>query len=66
MKKFKIIIEEFVSDEFVVYANSEEEAINKAIKNYYDCKFVLDSGCVTFKQLFIEHKDNKKDKWIPF
>lgn len=44
MKDFEIIIEEVVSDTFLVKAKDYEEAMEIATKKYNDGEFVLEPG----------------------
>ena len=41
MKKYLVIIEELISDEFEIEADSKEEAISKSIEEYYNCNFIV-------------------------
>ena len=62
MKKFKITIEETISEEFEVTAESEEEAAEIAEKKYNNGEFVLEPGNLTGKRLSV----NDSDKWTEF
>ena len=62
MKKFKITIEEVVSEEFEVTAESVEDAVRIAEKKYNSGEFVLEPGNLTGKRLSV----NDSDKWIEF
>ena len=67
MKKFKIIIEEHVSEEFEVEAENMKEAFNIAEKKYYSGEFVLEPGNVLHKFIFGETVDGKEStEWIEF
>ncbi|ERK48901.1 DpnD/PcfM family protein [Leptotrichia sp. oral taxon 879] len=67
MKKFKIIIEKHVSEEFEVEAENIEEAFNIAEKKYYSGEFVLEPGNVSYKLMFGETVDRKESiEWIEF
>ena len=67
MKKFKIIIEEHVSEEFEVEAENMEEAFNIAEKKYYSGEFVLEPGNVSYKLMSGEIVDRKESiEWIEF
>ena len=66
MKKFIIAIEEMVVQEFEVFAENSEEAMNKAIENYKSGKFVLEPGEVQFKQMAILKPENEVTEWCEF
>ena len=67
MKKFKIIIEEHISEEFEIEAENIEEAFNIAEKKYYSGEFVLKPGNVSYKLMFEETVDRKESiEWIRF
>ncbi|WP_455042517.1 DpnD/PcfM family protein [Leptotrichia buccalis] len=67
MKKFKIIIEEHVSEEFEVEAENMEEAFNIAEKKYYSGEFVLEPGNVSHKLISGKTVDGKEStEWIEF
>lgn len=66
MKKFIIAIEEMVVQEFEVFAENSEEAMNKAIENYKSGKFVLEPGEVQFKQMAILKPKNEVTEWCEF
>ena len=67
MKKFKIIIEEHVSEEFEVEAENMEEAFVIAEKKYYSGEFVLEPGNVSYKLMSGETVDRKESiEWIEF
>ena len=65
MNKFKVIIEETVSDIFEVDAVSTEEAINIAIEKYRAGIFVLEPGNLVTKQLSIINS-TEETEWIEF
>lgn len=61
MKKFCVVIEETVSDEFEIYADSKEDAIKKAVEKYKSGEFVLSPGNVESKKISLGD-----DEWIEF
>ena len=64
---YKVTIEETVSDEFEVEADSEEEAFKIASKQYNDGKIVLEPGKLIFKQISIaDEKGNPLIDWGEF
>lgn len=67
MKKFKITIEEMVSQVFEVKANSLEEAMEIAEEKYNDGEFVLEPGELVCKQMMGEDpKTGEATEWIEF
>lgn len=64
MKTYRVIIEETLSDEFEIEADSEEDAIDKAINEYNEGNFVVGTN-VTFRQIAIVTDDDIKE-WIEF
>lgn len=49
-KKYVVTIEETISQDFDVEANSLEEALEIARKKYYDGEFIVESESCTFVQ----------------
>lgn len=66
MKKFVIAIEETVSQNFEVEAESGEQAMKFAEEKYRKCEFVLESGEVCFKQMAIMEPDSEAIEWMEF
>lgn len=65
--KYKITIEETISQEFEIEANSIEEAKEKAIKDYESGKLVLEFGTVLEKQInVINESNNEIARWEAF
>lgn len=64
MKTYRVVIEETVSDEFEIEAYSEDDAIDKAIKEYNKGNFIVGPN-VTFRQISIVEDDDFKE-WIEF
>lgn len=58
--KYKITIEETISQEFEIEANSIEEAKEKAIKDYESGKLVLEFGTVLEKQINVINESNNE------
>ncbi|OQB24039.1 MAG: hypothetical protein BWY11_01412 [Firmicutes bacterium ADurb.Bin182] len=65
-RKFIIVIEETVAEEFEVFAKNSEEALEKAKKNYKTCKFVLEPGNVRSKQMAIMTPGEDATGWFEF
>ena len=67
MKKFKIIIEEMVSQEFEVEANDMDEAMEIAEEKYYNGEFVLDPGELVAKQMMgVDPEEDEVTEWTEF
>lgn len=62
--KYKVTIEETISDDFEVEANSLSEAKQKAISDYKDGKIVLESGELQQSKIMVVSNDyNEKMDW---
>ena len=66
MRKYRVVIEETVSEEFEIEANSEEEAVSKAIQEYKSGNFVVGSDNVERRQISVVDKDGELTNWITF
>lgn len=67
MKKFKITIEETVSETFEIIAENDEDARNIAEEKYNLGEFVLSPGNLICKQMEIQNEtDNYFIDWIKF
>lgn len=66
MKKYRIVIEETISEEFEIEATSEQEAIAKAINEYEEGNFVLSPGNVEYRQMAVIGEDDEIKDWIEF
>lgn len=66
MKKFKIAIEETVVDEFEIFADSAEEAIEAVKKQYKNGNVVLCPGEVQYKQIAIKEPENEVTEFVEF
>lgn len=66
MKKYEVIIEEMISQDFEVDAETYEEAINIAKHKYNIGEFVLTPGNLISKKLAIVPQDNVSTEWIEF
>lgn len=64
--KFKVCIEEMVSERFEVEAKDKNEAIETAIKKYKNCEFVLEPGNVTFRQVAVCEDNDSEPVWVKF
>lgn len=66
MKEFTIVIEETVSQPFVVVANDAEEAMKIAEDKYKNGEFVLEPGELVCKQMTIVSPDDELTEWTEF
>lgn len=64
-KKYRIVIEETISEEFEVDAESNEDAISKAIQKYMSGEFILSPGNVECKKISVI-ENNEYKNWIEF
>ena len=65
MKEYKVIIEETVSEEFKVVAESEEDARKIAEKRYQDGEFVLSPGNLVSKKMAVV-SEKEEAEWVEF
>lgn len=63
MKSFTVTIEELVSQDFSVWAESRKEAVEKAIEMYRRGDFVLAPGELEMKRIRL---DEDSDEWMEF
>ena len=66
MQKFKITIEETVSQDFEIEATSLEEAMDIAEQQYNDGKLVLEPGNLVCKQMQGIDEDGYCTEWCEF
>lgn len=67
MKKFKVIIEETISQEFEVEAEDFESAEDIATAKYYKGEFVLEPGEVNYRQMsIIDGETKEQTSWFDF
>ena len=64
--KYRVVIEETISEEFEIEAISEDDAISKAIQEYEEGNFVVYSDNVECRQISIIGKDGEIKDWIMF
>lgn len=65
-QKFRVIIEETISDEFEIEAASQKEAVNCAIKQYKTGVFVLSPGNLEQHKISLIDKTGQPTEWIEF
>ena len=68
MKKYIVTIEETINQDFEIEANSKEEARRIIEDKYRTCEIVVDSGTLTYKQMYISENNEqlKEEEWIVF
>ncbi|MBQ9801066.1 MAG: hypothetical protein IJO40_14175 [Thermoguttaceae bacterium] len=65
-KKFTVAIEEIVVDEFVIEAESAEEALEIARAKYKSGEIVLCPGEVQSKMMAVAQPDDEATEWVEF
>ncbi len=70
LKKYCVIIEEAVSDEFEVEAESEIDAVKKGIAAYKAGEFILEPGEIECRKIAAMEENENMDfsdaEWIKF
>ena len=66
MAEYKVIIEETVSKDFIVAAESAEAARKIAEEKYKSCEFVLEPGNLISKRIAILSSMSDNAKWSEF
>lgn len=66
MRKYRVVIEETVSETFEIEAASEKDAVAKAIQEYNDGNFVVESDNVEQRQISVIGDDGELTDWIVF
>ena len=66
MKKYRVVIEEIVSETFEVEAASQEDAVSAAIQEYHAGNFVVGSDNVEHRQISVIGDDGEISEWIEF
>ena len=66
MKKYRVVIEETISEEFEIEAMSERDAVFRAIQEYDNGNFVVGSDNVECKKISVIGKDGEFKDWIMF
>ena len=64
MKKYTIVIEETVVEEFEVIAETEKEAMEIAHKKYKNREFMLEPGECQYAQMAVVKPYRNELKWI--
>jgi hypothetical protein len=64
---FSVTIEELISQDFKINANSIEEAVSIAKEKYDEGEFVLAPGTLIAKQIQVENEDSTETtEWTEF
>lgn len=66
MKKYTITIEEMISKDFEIEANTAEEAMALAEYRYRAGEYVLAPGNLVAKQMAISSPNNEPTEWTEF
>ncbi len=68
MKKFKVTIEEHISETFEIEADSLEEAMELAEERYYDGEYVLGSEADVTARLMmgVDLEEDEETEWTEF
>ena len=66
MKKYRVVIEETISEEFEIEATSEKDAVARAIQEYNAGNFVVDSDNVEHRQISVVDDEGEFTNWIAF
>ena len=61
-----MVIEETVSDEFTLTAESKEEAVRMVELKYKNGEYVISPGSVTAKKFALIKPDCESTEWIDF
>ena len=64
VKNYRVLIEETISEEFELEAESEKAAISKAIDAYKSGEFVLEPGNFESAHLKVIDENEKCSDWI--
>lgn len=64
---YYVIIEEMISKEFKINADTIEEAMNIAEEKYSNGEFILDPGTLVAKQMYAENENGTETtEWVGF
>lgn len=66
MKKYRVVIEETISEIFEIEADSEEEAVSGAIQEYNKGNFVVSADNVEYRQISVVDENGEFTDWITF
>ena len=66
MPDYRVIVEETISNEFILTANSKEEAMRIAETKYENCEYIVYPECVTSKKMAVLESDYENAEWVKF
>lgn len=66
MSTYIVVIEETITQEFLIEAENAEQAAKIAEEKYHNGEFVLESGEVSFKQMAVNKPGDEVRNWIEF
>ena len=66
MKKYVVTIEEAISQDFEIEAETSEDAMKIAEEKYNSGEFVLEPGNLSAKQMAITSPDDEVTEWSEF
>lgn len=66
MRTYIITIEEMISENFEIKANTAEEALAIAERKYRSGEYVLSPGNLVAKQMAISSPNNEATEWTEF
>lgn len=66
MKTYNVTIEEHISETFEVEADSLEEAMEIAEKQYYNCEFIIGPNVTARLMQGQDRETDKCTEWIQF
>lgn len=64
MRKYRVVIEEILSETFEIEATSEEDAVSKSIQEYEAGNFVVYPDNVECRQISVVGEDGELTDWI--
>lgn len=66
MKKYKVTVEEVISEDFEIIAENCEQARDIAIEKYKNGELVLAPGNLLHKQLSVNNESKRTTEWVEF
>ena len=68
MKKFKVTIEEHISETFEVEAADMDEAMELAEERYYNCEYILGAEASVNARLMkgVDPEEDEETEWTEF
>ena len=62
--KYHVVIEEIVSDDFEIEADSEKDAVLKAIRKYNDAELMLEPGYIQESKIAVVTDSGELSDWV--